>query len=67
MSGTFVAKFLPFTASNKHFHISNKDDTNIKDKAKIQYQWQVPKMRNASIVKSFYLKTIKKTIKNIHK
>ena len=58
MSGTFVTKFPLFTASNKLFHTSNKEDTNIKDKAEVYYQWKVPKMRNASIGKSLFLKTI---------
>ena len=35
MSGTFVTKFSLFTAGNKLFHTSNKEDTNIKDKAEV--------------------------------
>ena len=35
MSGTFVTKFSRFSASNKLLHTSNKEDTNIKDKAEV--------------------------------
>ena len=33
MSGTFVTKYLLFTITNKVFHTSNKEQTNISNKA----------------------------------
>ena len=43
MSGTFVTKFSLFTITNKVFHTSNKEQTNISNKDDVYYEWGVSK------------------------
>ena len=45
MSGTFVTKFSLFTMTNKVFHTSNKEETNVSNKAEVYYQWGAKKTR----------------------
>ena len=54
MSETFVTKFSLFTMTNKVFHISNKEETNISNKADVHYQWGA----NPLIKKPFLIGTL---------
>ena len=45
MSGTFVTKFSLYTMTNKVFYSSNKEETNISNKADIYYKWGAKKTR----------------------
>ena len=45
MSGTFVTTFSLFTMTNKVFHTSNKEETNVSNKAEVYYQWGAKKTR----------------------
>ena len=45
MSGTFVTKFSLFTITNKVFHTSNKEQTNISNKGDVYYEWGAKKTR----------------------
>ena len=45
MSGTFVTKFSLFTITNKVFHTSNKEQTNISNKGDVYYERGAKKTR----------------------